>query len=163
MLIKQNSTTVTGWTEIYGTYSATNEYRYYIPPNYLITQTVAISTQYLFKYQIIWTGNYDNGFNMGGTGVSKFIIETYAGAWQEVGLLDFVSYPSPYVITIKNRYTAAGKPTVLDLFWVSNIDIYPGYTLVVNFDTNNLLYQMFANDLEGVGTNGATYRYLDCR
>ncbi len=147
MLVKKNSTTVTGWTELYGWNSGGNSYRFYIPPNYLITQTVAINTQYIFRYQIIWTGSYNNGFNMGGTGVSKFMLNTYTGTWQEIGLLDFVSYPSPYVITIKNRYTAAGKQTVLDLFWVSNIDIVPGYKLVVSFDTSNLLNQMFANDL----------------
>jgi hypothetical protein len=67
------------------------------------------------------------------------------------------------VLNINNRYTAAGKQTVLDLSWSSNIDISSGQTLVVSFDTHNLLNQMFANDLEGVGANGATYRYLDCR
>lgn len=51
------------------------------------------------------------------------------------------------MLTIKNRYTAAGKQTVLDLYWTSNVDVNSGSSLVVSFDTNNLLYQMFANDL----------------
>lgn len=67
------------------------------------------------------------------------------------------------MLTIKNRYTAAGKQTVLDLYWTSNVDISAGHSIVVSFDTNNLLNQMFANDLENAGTSGATYRYLDCR
>lgn len=80
-----------------------------------------------------------------------------------MGYYDFVPYPNPKVLTIKNRYTAAGRPTVLDLSWSSDVNIGPGNTLTVTFDTSNRLSQMFANDLEGVGTGGATYRYLDCR
>lgn len=112
-----------------------------------MTQTVAISTQYIFRYYVMWTGNYNNGFNMGGTGVSKFRIYTYTNTWQENGYLDFVPYPSPNVLTINNRYKAAGRQTVLDLQWSSNINAGSGDKLVVSFDTSNLLYQMFANDL----------------
>jgi len=80
-----------------------------------------------------------------------------------VGYFDFVPYPYPYALTINNRYPAAGRQTVLDLTFTVNVDVSPGSKLVVSFDTSNLLYQMFANDLEGQGTNGNTYRYLDCR
>jgi hypothetical protein len=91
-----------------------------------MTQTVANNTQYIFRYYIMWTGSYNNGFNMGGTGVSKFRIQTNNGAWQEIGLLDFVSYPSPNVLTITNRYKAAGRQTVIELQWSSNINAGPG-------------------------------------
>lgn len=110
-------------------------------------QTVAINTQYIFRYYIMWTGNYNNGFNMGGPGVSKFRIQTYTTSWQEIGYLDFVPYPSPNVLTITNRYPAAARQTVIDLQWTSNINANPGDKLVVSFDTSNLLYQMFANDV----------------
>jgi hypothetical protein len=66
-------------------------------------------------------------------------------------------------MTINNRYPAAGKQTVLDLSFTINVDASSGDTIVLSFDTSNQLYPMFANDLENQGTNGLTYRYLDCR
>jgi len=52
---------------------------------------------------------------------------------------------------------------MLHLQFIVNVDVPAGTSqLVFTFDTNNLLTDMFANDLEGVGTNGSTYRYLDC-
>ena len=51
---------------------------------------------------------------------------------------------------------------MLDLLFNVDVDVASGNQIVISFDTNNLLNQMFANDLEGVGTSGATYRYLDC-
>ena len=60
---------------------------------------------------------------------------------------DFITYPRPYVLTINNRYRAAGRNTALDFTFTSNIDIASGSTLVVSFNTHNLLFSMFANDL----------------
>jgi hypothetical protein len=149
LLIKQNTSSVTGWTELFGyTVTTNSNYRFTLPTNYLMTQSATINIQYIFRYYVYFTDPYYNGFVMGGTGVSRFWITTvHSGTTQEVGYYDFVPYPQPNVITINNRYTAAGKQTVLDLSWTSNIDIYAGYTLTVTFDTNSLLYQMFANDL----------------
>jgi hypothetical protein len=66
-------------------------------------------------------------------------------------------------MTITNRYKAAGRLTMLDLQFTVDVDVPAGTSqLVFTFDTNNLLNDMFANDLEGFGTNGLTYRYLDC-
>lgn len=162
LLIKQNLTSVTGWTELVGAYISTNYYRYTLPTNYLMTQSATVGIQYLFRYNVY--NSNPNGFIVGGPGVSRFWITTVDGSTvQEVGYFDFVPYPQPNVLTINNRYTAAGRQTVLDLSWTSNVDISSGQKLVVTFDTNNLLYNMFANDLEGVGTSGPAYRYLDCR
>lgn len=33
----------------------------------------------------------------------------------------------------------------------------------MTFDTNNLLYDMFANDIENEPVVGESYRFLDCR
>lgn len=162
LLIKQNVSSVTGWTELFGYSINSTYYRFTLPQNNLVIQSAVTSIQYLFRYTIYNVN--PNGFISGGTGVSRFwIVTQHTGTYQEVGYYDFVPYPKPNILTIKNRYTAAGRQTVLDLSWVTNVDLNTGHSIVVTFDTHNLLYQMFANDLEGVGTNGATYRYLDCR
>jgi hypothetical protein len=64
-----------------------------------------------------------------------------------VGYFDFVPYPSPFGLTITNRYPAAGQLTMLDLQLLPNINISPGSNLVFTFPTNNLLNNLFANDL----------------
>jgi hypothetical protein len=51
---------------------------------------------------------------------------------------------------------------MLDLKIRPNQNTAAGSTLVLTFSTNNLLNNLFANDLEGLGTVGSTYRYLDC-
>lgn len=165
-LIKQNTTSVTGWTELLGYYQSVNYYRFTIPPTYNMSQSATISIQYLFRYTVYFTNAAYNGFVSGGTGVSRFWISTYrsaSSAYQEVGYFDFIPYPYPSGLTINNRYPAAGKATVMDLSIYNNIDIDNGTSVMtVTFDTHNLLYPMFANDLENLGTNGTTYRYLDC-
>jgi hypothetical protein len=74
MLIKQNSTTVTGWTELFGYYVSTNYYRFALPTNYLMTQSATVSIDYLFRYNVYNIN--PNGFISGGTGVSRFWITT---------------------------------------------------------------------------------------
>lgn len=137
---------MTGWTELYGYYSSANYYRFVLPQNYLMTQTITTSVQYVYRYYVY--NSIPNGFIAGGVGVSRFWITTQSsGIYYEVGYTEVVPYAQPNVLTIKNRYTAAGKQTVLDLYWNINADISAGHSIVASFDTNNLLYQMFANDL----------------
>ena len=66
-------------------------------------------------------------------------------------------------MTITNRYKAAGRQTMLDMSFVVDVDLGTSSEVVFTFDTNNLLNDMFENDLEGTGVGTATYRYLDCR
>lgn len=111
-----------------------------------MTQAIITSAQFVFRYYVY--NSIPNGFISGGVGVSRFWITTQSsGTYYEVGYTEVIPYAQPNVLTIKNRYTAAGKQTVLDLYWTSNVDVNSGSSLVVSFDTNNLLYQMFANDL----------------
>jgi hypothetical protein len=76
LVIKQNSTAVTGWTELPIAYISARYYRFTIPTNYLMTQQATISTQYIFRYTSYSTDPYYNGFIMGGTGVSSFALTT---------------------------------------------------------------------------------------
>ena len=66
-------------------------------------------------------------------------------------------------MTIVNRYPAAGRKTVLDFQFGVDIDAYSGDELEFTFDTNNLLEDMFSNDLEDEAVSGETYKFLDCR
>ena len=66
-------------------------------------------------------------------------------------------------MTITNRYKAAGRQTMLDMSFIVDVDLGTSSEVVFTFDTNNLLNDMFENDLEGTGVGTATYRYLDCR
>ena len=50
-------------------------------------------------------------------------------------------------MTINNRYKAAGRSTVIDLLFSVDANVPSGSQLVLSFATNNLLYDMFANDL----------------
>jgi len=130
----------------------------------LVSQQANPNTQYLFRYTSYYPSGYYNGFVAGGAGVSKFwLTANDAGSNAEISYFDFVTFPEPFAMTITNRYKAAGRLTMLDLRFDVDVDV-PATTsqLVFTFDTNNLLNDMFANDLEGAGTNGATYRYLDC-
>ena len=38
LIIKQNSSSVTGWTELWGVHHSGNSYRFFLPQNYLIQQ-----------------------------------------------------------------------------------------------------------------------------
>jgi hypothetical protein len=168
LMIKQNVTSVTGWTELKGYTVSSAYYRFTIPNNFLVSQAVTMNTVYIFKYTSNYASSdswsYYNGLVTGGPGNSRFQLRTYrSGVYTEHGYYDFVPYAYPYTMTINNRYPAAGRQTVLDLSFTIDVDADSGDQLVFSFDTSNLLYQMFANDLEGQGTNGATYRYLDCR
>ena len=50
-------------------------------------------------------------------------------------------------MTITNRYKASGRATMLDLEFTVDVNVAAGSQLVFTFDTNNLLNNMFANDL----------------
>ncbi len=50
LLIKQNTSSVTGWTQLAGVYQSANYYRYQIPSNFLMSQQVNSTAQYLFRY-----------------------------------------------------------------------------------------------------------------
>jgi hypothetical protein len=152
VIIKQNSSLITGWTELITRNHDSVTWRCTVPSNVNITQTISINTQYILRYNIYHTNEASTGFTSGGTGISKFWVSTDVGGSVEVAYFDFITYPK-----------AAGKRTVLDLLFTNNNNIGSGSTLVVTFDTHNLLNAMFANDLEGQNVNGATYRYLDCR
>lgn len=166
MLIKQNSSLVTGWTELWGYPTpTTNLYRFELPNNYLIQQQISTDAQYIFRYTTYYAGDsgYYNGFVIGGPGVSKFILSAYHSGYTERGYIDFVPYAEPFVMTITNRYPAAGRQTMLDLSVSVDVNLDSNSEMVFTFDTNNLLNNMFENDLEGDGTASRTYRYLDCR
>jgi hypothetical protein len=166
--IKQNSSTIDGWTELWGYYVSTNRYRFELPPNNVVQQQATKDTQFIFRYttsfarDVSWS--YYNGFVVGGAGVSRFWLQgQHSGSYTEQGYFDFVPYAQPFVMTIANRYTAAGRQTMLDMQFTVDVDLGTSSTVVFTFDTSNLLTKMFENDLEGAGTAGQAYRYLDCR
>lgn len=70
MLIKQNSTAVTGWTELSG-YAYSNYYRFKMPTNYVNTLTLTTNTQFIFRYTCYFSDPYYNGFAIG-LGNQKF-------------------------------------------------------------------------------------------
>ncbi len=57
LLIKKNSTAVTGWTEMTMETSCSSQCRWYLPNNYLTTLTFEVGQQYVWKYT---TEFYDN-------------------------------------------------------------------------------------------------------
>lgn len=148
LIIKQNSTTVTGWTELALISSSGNTYKFQIPNNYLVNQQITAGVDYIFRYTSYTTNPQYNGFIVGGTGVSQFFMQTQrSGSYYEYTYYNFVPYPSPFTMTINNRYPAAGRQTVLDLTFSINVNAVSSNTIVLSFDTSNLLYAMFANDL----------------
>lgn len=52
---------------------------------------------------------------------------------------------------------------MIDLSFYLDVYIYAGDWIELTFDTNSLLYDMFANDIEGEPVTGETYKFLDCR
>jgi hypothetical protein len=148
LVIKQNSTSVTGWTELALISFTSNTYKFQIPNNYLVNQQATAGVEYIFRYTSYTTDPQYNGFIAGGTGVSQFTIVTQkSGTNYEYAYYNFVPYPSPFTMTINNRYPAAGRQTVLDLTFTIDVNAVSGNTIVLSFDTSNQLYTMFANDL----------------
>jgi hypothetical protein len=68
-LIKQNTTSVTGWTELNG-HHTNPEYRYTLPANNLVNQSATTNVQYIFR--IHYYNNNPNGFYFDGTGNYRF-------------------------------------------------------------------------------------------
>ena len=66
-------------------------------------------------------------------------------------------------MTVVNRYKAAGRQTMLEFQFTVDVDLITTDSITFSFDTNNLLKQMFPNDLEGTAVGSDAYRYLDCR
>lgn len=79
VIIKQNSSLITGWTELITRLHNSNTWRCTVPANVNITQTVAINNQYLLRYNIYFTDRDSTGFTSGATGVSNFYISTDVG------------------------------------------------------------------------------------
>jgi hypothetical protein len=149
---------------LWGQYVTTDVYKFKFPQNYLIQQQATIDTQYIFRYTTYYSSSsYYNGLIVGGPGVSRFYLRGYHSGYTETGYVDFVPYAEPFVMTITNRYKAAGRQTMLDMSFIVDVDLGTSSEVVFTFDTNNLLNDMFENDLEGTGVGTATYRYLDCR
>ncbi|CAM6005529.1 unnamed protein product [Sphagnum balticum] len=165
MIIRQNSSTVTGWTEMEGYNTGTNTiYRYQIPSNVDMTLTFTTNTVFIFRLSSVFTDPYLNGVVTPPVGDYRWWFSaSHSGATTDVAYFDFSPTPQPATITITNRYQAAGRQTVMDIMFTINVNISVGCKIVVSFDSSNLLNQMFAVDLEGTGpATGETYRYLDC-
>lgn len=78
LLIRQNSSTITGWTELWGHYVSTNRYGFKLPNNYLIQQQASTDTQYIFRYTTYYSSSsYYNGLIVGSPGVSRFWLQGY--------------------------------------------------------------------------------------
>lgn len=146
LLIKQNSSAVTGWTELDAHNAGAPQYGFKLPDNNLVSQAANINTEYLFRYTTYYSDSgsgYYNGFVVGDPGVAKFWLRGYHSGFTETGYFDFVPFPKPLTLTVTNRYRAAGRQTVIDLLFTVNVDLAAGSEIVVRFDTHNLLYQMF--------------------
>lgn len=124
LIIKQNNSAVTGWTELDGYSMGSNIYRYQLPDNYLKSQAATKDIQYIFRYTTYYSGSsYYNGFIVGAPGTHRFYIQGNNGAYTETGYYDFVPHPKPFSLTISNRYPAAGRQTVLDLQFTVDVDL----------------------------------------
>ena len=169
LLIRENSTSVEGWTELWG--EATGGWmRYKFPSNYHYTLSATTNKQFLFRYTTQYstttsssTWSRYNGLVVGTTGAHTWVFGSYTSTWQDYTRYQFVPYATPISLTINNHYPAAGRQTVLDLSFNGDTDATSGNEVVISFGTSNLLYSMFEDDLEGDGTSDGSYRYLDCR
>jgi hypothetical protein len=62
---------------------------------------------------------------------------------------EFIPEPSPFILTINNRYPSATQKTVLQFEFDVDIDLLSQDEIELTFDTHNLLLEMFKNDVEG--------------
>jgi hypothetical protein len=123
-----------------------------LPTDQLIPQSAEINTQYIFRYTSYYSDSangYWNGFIMGGPGTHRFYLQSYDNSqgYRESGYFDFVPFPKPFTLTVTNRYLAAGRQTMLDLYFSIDYDLPAGADIVIKFDTSNLLAQMFQDEL----------------
>ena len=100
---------------------------------------------------------------VGGPGSHRFLLQgAKSNSILESARFNFVPYARPFVLTISNRYKAAGRQTMLDFSFTVDVNLGSTDSIVFSFDTSNLLKQMFPNDVEG-NAGAETYRNLDCR
>ena len=74
-----------------------------------------------------------------------------------------ITDPKPFVLTINNRYPAAGRKTMLEFSFLLDVAVGTNDWMEFTFDTNNLIDDMFANDLEDQPVDGEDFKVLDCR
>lgn len=123
--------------------------------------------QYIWKYStegaVYSNSGREDGFIPASFGNQKFWYQEYHSGWTESQYYDLVTDPKPNLLTIINRYKSATRKTMLEFNFYLNVAISAGDWIEMTFDTNNLLYDMFANDLEDTPTVDTGYRFLDCR
>ena len=138
-----------------------------MPTNYLNTLTLEHTEQYIWKY----TSNYfqgsagmpANGFVPQPYGNYPFAMSVYDGSNYEKNEFDFITDPKPFVLTINNRYPAAGRKTMLEFSFMMDVQVNTNDWMEFTFDTNNLIDDMFANDLEDQAVDGEEFKVMDCR
>lgn len=132
--------------------------------NHLLNYNIPTASEYTLRAATHFS-NVSNLFNtdLAGT-ASKFWFRTAAGgAYQELNYYEVIKEPVPEPLTIVNRYTAAGKQTMLQLTFTVLYDaIQPKDIIQVFFDSHSLLATMFPIDAEG-SPDTADQRLLDCQ
>jgi hypothetical protein len=132
MLIKKNSSAVTGWTEMVLDGACTNECRWWLPSNFINTLTFEIGQEYIWRYTTQYYGKSDttreNGYYFQTSGSQRFFLKGHTGsAWSEWGYEEFVPKYEPITYILTNRYPAAGRMTMLDLQFEVDIDLSAGH------------------------------------
>lgn len=80
LIIKQNSSLITGWTELISYYQSGNTWRFTVPSNVNITQTIATNAQYIIRYNVYFTNDGSTGFTSATSGVTRFTSYSLVGS-----------------------------------------------------------------------------------
>lgn len=84
MLIKKNSSAVTGWTEMQLSAACTTECRWYLPDNYINTLSIEAGQQYIWRYSTEVYNDSDssreNNYYFEAYGPQRFFLKAHTGS-----------------------------------------------------------------------------------
>lgn len=164
LIYRLNNSATNSWIETTpGTVSGT-ETPYYLPNPSNAAYYINSSSEYVFRLTVYY-GSASNGYIPAAvTTKSRFWLRaTIGGVSQELNYYELIQPERPsQLTTFSNRYTAAGKQTMLYVGFTVDADVGSGDEISITFSSNSLLYNMFPVDVEGTDTS-LGYKYLDCR
>ena len=126
--IKANDSSAVEWTELStSTISSGSQYRHYMPTNYINDLTLENGVEYIWRYTTTYAqdsnNSTENGFVPASLGTQKWTMQAYDGSSYEQVYYDMVSDPKPFVLTINNRYPAAGRKTMLEFSFMMDVSV----------------------------------------
>lgn len=149
LIYRLNNSATNSWIETSPGATVSSETPYYLPSPSNAAYHINASSEYVFRLTVYYGTNSNGYIPDSVTANSRWWLKAnIGGTTQELNYYELIQYARPtQLVAFSNRYTAAGKQTMLLISFSVDADAVAGDEISITFSTHSLLYNMFPVDL----------------